>query len=273
MIDLAALSKPFPKDKVHWRAQTVTKAGNTALALAYIDARDVMARLDEVCGPGNWQSEHFDCGGGKLGCKIGIRVCRRAETDDRLGDYSWVWKSDGAGATDIEGDKGAFSGALKRAAVSWGIGRYLYDMDAVWVPCEAWRPNENTKWKFNKFKDDPWKHVKGQGRAASPPGDPAPQAAPKSADTAPQDPWPPTVVAMVNAINQTETYKALLAWGETNSNDITAEKLGKTGYANVREAYRYALEKLHPEANEAAVEQQDEHMQSIVALENPLGAG
>ena len=52
------------------------------------------------------------------------------------GPGRWVWKSDGAGATDFEGAKGAFSDSFKRAAVHWGIGRYLYDLDAPWVAIE-----------------------------------------------------------------------------------------------------------------------------------------
>jgi hypothetical protein len=48
-IDFAALAAEFPRDVVSWRAQTVSKNGDKALALAYIDARDVMRRLDDVC--------------------------------------------------------------------------------------------------------------------------------------------------------------------------------------------------------------------------------
>jgi hypothetical protein len=150
---LRDLYRPFPAHTVSWRAQMVTKArngGHAALALAYIDARDVMERLDSVCTPVNWQSEHFDAGNGKLGCRIGIFV-----------DGLWIWKSDGAGDTDFEAEKGAFSSALKRAAVSWGIGRYLYDIGNVWVPCEA---TEGERPKFKKFTEDPWAHVKDAAR-------------------------------------------------------------------------------------------------------------
>lgn len=146
---LRDLHRPFPAHAVSWRAQLVTNArggGFAALALAYIDARDVMERLDHVCTPVHWQSEHFDAGNGRLGCRIGIFI-----------DGMWVWKSDGAGETDIEAEKGAFSGALKRAAVSWGIGRYLYEMGNVWVPCDA--AEVQGKLKFKKFLADPWQHV------------------------------------------------------------------------------------------------------------------
>lgn len=154
---LRDLHRPFPSGEVSWRAQTVTKArgeGYAALALAYIDARNVMDVLDHVCGPANWQAEHFDAGNGKLGCRIGIRV-----------DGEWVWKSDGAGDTDVEAEKGAFSSALKRAAVHWGVGRYLYDLGNVWVPCAADPYKDDRgreKLRFKKFNDDPWNHVRNR---------------------------------------------------------------------------------------------------------------
>lgn len=143
-----ALKAQFPREKIHWRAQSVTKAGDKAMALAYLDARDVMDRLDDVFGAQNWQTEHIDCGGGKLACRIGLKI-----------DNEWVWKSDGAGSTDIEAEKGAFSTSFKRAAVAWGIGRYLYDMPQVWAPCESYKQGD--RWKFSKFIADPWQYVKG----------------------------------------------------------------------------------------------------------------
>jgi len=148
MIDFEALAAEFPREAVSWRAQNVTKDGNSALALAYIDARDVMNRLDQVCSPANWQSAITETAKGRVIATISIRV----------GD-DWIAKTDGAGATDIEGDKGGISDALKRAAVQWGIGRYLYDIDSPWVPCESYDGNGGKKvWK--RWKADPWTSVR-----------------------------------------------------------------------------------------------------------------
>ena len=47
-----------------------------------------------------------------------------------------MWKADGAGDTAVEADKGALSDAFKRAAVRWGVGRYLYGMPSPWVGIE-----------------------------------------------------------------------------------------------------------------------------------------
>lgn len=150
-MQISDLSKPFPRAAVHWRVQGQPYERNGtffALALAYIDARDVMDRLDEVCGPANWQTEYTETAAGRVICRLGIRL-----------DGEWVWKSDGAGGTAVEAEKGGVSDALKRAAVAWGIGRYLYRLDAPWVPCEVNQKNGKTYWK--KWAVDPWQKVKG----------------------------------------------------------------------------------------------------------------
>lgn len=124
MIDFAALVAPFAPDRVSWRVGSTTKDKSKGMALAYIDARDVYERLDAVCTPGGWQCRYTHADK-KTVCEIGIKV----------GD-EWVWKANGAGDSDIEAEKGALSDAVKRAAVVWGIGRYLYDLDSPWVELE-----------------------------------------------------------------------------------------------------------------------------------------
>jgi hypothetical protein len=119
------LSAPFPPADVSWRVGSTTKDQTKGMALAYIDARDVMARLDNVVGAENWQDEYTETPKGRIFCKLSIQA-----------DGQWVTKSDGAGDTDYEGDKGAISDAFKRAAVKWGIGRYLYGLDSPWVEIE-----------------------------------------------------------------------------------------------------------------------------------------
>jgi hypothetical protein len=52
-------------------------------------------------------------------------------------DGTWVTKIDGAEPTQIESIKGAYSDSFKRAAVKWGIGRYLYRLPLVWVPIQS----------------------------------------------------------------------------------------------------------------------------------------
>ena len=102
------LKRPFKASQLKWRK------GPGGIELVYITARDVMDRLDEAVGIAGWSSHLLEVQG-RVTCELAIRFGER-----------WITKTDGAGDTGIEGEKGEISDALKRAAVLWGIGRYLY---------------------------------------------------------------------------------------------------------------------------------------------------
>ena len=123
MINFNDLKKPFPVSSLKWRIGNKNREGTKANMLVYVDARMVQDRLDEVVGAGNWQFETRSMNSvnrqgntftiiGRLGIKI---------------NDEWIWKEDGAENSDIEAAKGGISDAFKRAAVQWGIGRYLYN--------------------------------------------------------------------------------------------------------------------------------------------------
>jgi hypothetical protein len=120
-----ALKRPFPERKISWRVGATSKDKTKGIALAYIDARDVMNRFDEVLGL-DWQCKYSHAEG-KTICEIGILA------------GEWIWRAGGAGDTDIEADKGAISDAFKRAAVLFGVGRYLYDLPNVWVEIDDYK--------------------------------------------------------------------------------------------------------------------------------------
>ena len=103
------LKRPFPIGSVSFR-----KGPGGSKELAYITARDVMQRLDEVFGIDGWQDE-YEYIGGRMVCKL-----------KTLMNGNWITKSDGADDTQIEGAKGGISDALKRAGVKYGIFRYAY---------------------------------------------------------------------------------------------------------------------------------------------------
>lgn len=128
------LKRPFPLDRIHWRVGATNREKTKGIGLAYIDARDAMQRLDEVVGPENWQCRYPLADNGLLICEIGINI-------DRAGglsvDGGWVWKANGAGDTQVEAEKGKASDAFKRAAVLWGVGRYLYALPNQWVPIDT----------------------------------------------------------------------------------------------------------------------------------------
>jgi hypothetical protein len=129
----AQLTAPFPALEIEWRmGQTGTKKSNGqpwGKCFAYITNRAIMSRLDEVAGPAAWRNEYrFETikssAGDKPLCLCGLSL---------LIEGQWVTKWDGAEPTDIETGKGALSDSMKRAAVQWGIGRYLYRLEEGWA--------------------------------------------------------------------------------------------------------------------------------------------
>jgi hypothetical protein len=117
---LEQLKRPFPVKSISWRVGATSKDKAKGIALAYIDARDVMARLDDVFGM-NWQCKYSHADN-KTICEISVLI-----------QGQWITRANGAGDSDIEAEKGAISDAFKRAAVMFGIGRYLYQLPNVWV--------------------------------------------------------------------------------------------------------------------------------------------
>jgi hypothetical protein len=121
--DLAKdLSGPFEPKYIQWRVGRAGISGGKpwARVLAYVDARAIQERLDQVCGPDNWKVEYQPVGKGFL-CGLSIKC-----------ENEWVTKWDGSDETDIEAFKGGISKSLVRAASVWGIGRYLYDLGENW---------------------------------------------------------------------------------------------------------------------------------------------
>ena len=71
---------------------------------------------------------------GRVTCRLSIKI-----------GEEWITKSDAAGETNVEGEKGGVSDAFKRAAVKFGVGRDLYRLDTQWMPIDDW----------GKFKERP----------------------------------------------------------------------------------------------------------------------
>lgn len=120
-MNLDGLDAPFSSEDIEWRIQQAGKSNNKiwAKVLAYVTNRAIMKRLDEVCGKAGWRNEYRDIpNNGGVECGISIKV---------YGE--WITKWDAAENTQVEAVKGGRSGAMKRAAVQWGIGRYLYNLE------------------------------------------------------------------------------------------------------------------------------------------------
>lgn len=124
---IAKLTRPLTAEEIEWKI--ISSKGNTTIA-PFIDARAVMNRLDEAFGPFGWQVRYVPA---QIGDEHGV-IATIAIRDPKTGE--WIEKQDGSGASDLEPFKGGISGALKRAAVAWGIGRELYAYPRVVVEGE-----------------------------------------------------------------------------------------------------------------------------------------
>jgi hypothetical protein len=146
-----ALAAPFPKEEVHWRIQSAGKGqrGPWARILCYIDARNDYERLDSVLGSENWSNNIHETASGRVIQEISIRL---------PGTDEWITKSDGAGDTAVEREKGAISDAFKRACVLLGPGRYLYGAGDTWAVIGGTDADETPY----KYTNEEYRKTKGK---------------------------------------------------------------------------------------------------------------
>jgi hypothetical protein len=114
---LKQLAAPFPASAISVKVQTKPNDKGNALCVAYIDARDVMDRLDEIVG-GEWSDDYRAAPAGGLECAL--TVCGVTRRDVGVDDNQNNTK------------KAGYSDAFKRAAVKFGIGRFLYSLPKMY---------------------------------------------------------------------------------------------------------------------------------------------
>jgi hypothetical protein len=153
---LSRLAEPFDPEDVKWLP--AFGSGNTG-ALAYVDARTVTNRLNEIVGADNWHDDYIE----STIVHTEVRDVTDVDSlpDDRVNrtkykttpkferDKSFLYndiryggirchltvlgvtKSDVGVPSFAEQLKGAYSDALKRAAVKFGIGEYFYRLGTL----------------------------------------------------------------------------------------------------------------------------------------------
>ena len=135
------LRAPFSADRIEWRLQSSGEKQDGSIwakCLCYIDNRAAMERLDEVYGM-NWShSEEFKQIGNQAVCTVTITIESKVEQTPEGPVIMFPYRSvTGSCAVEANGDidpfKSAASGAMKRAVVNLGIGRYLYDLPEAWA--------------------------------------------------------------------------------------------------------------------------------------------
>lgn len=123
-----ALSAPFSSADIEWRVSATNRDKTKGLAVPYVTNRAIQNRLDHTVGIDGWHNDFVPWKGERAQlCGISIYFPDM---------QTWITKWDGADDSDIESVKGGLSDSMKRAAVEWGVGRYLYGMTQVWVMIE-----------------------------------------------------------------------------------------------------------------------------------------
>lgn len=195
------LQKPFAVNEVEWRVQRcgITNGRPWATVLCYLTNRAIMNRLDQVAGLANWKNEFAKWDENSTLCGISVRI-----------GGEWITKWDGASETKVEAVKGGFSDSMKRAAVQWGMGRYLYNLTENFAQCSLEYQKDWNKTTTSDKRTIYWKTPtlpewalpapadvgKDSGGVTTRPNDkPAPQGPPK-----PQKPVSPATAADKAAI-------------------------------------------------------------------------
>jgi hypothetical protein len=166
---MKALREPFNPRLLSWFPK-ITK-GTQGLAMAYIGSRHIMERLDKVLSPFGWQT----------GCKSDDGQLIKGIAIKNIEFNEWVWRWE-PGAWEASQDRdrkvvealGASTKGIRRAAMEWGIGRYLWFLEGFWVPMEGKKIAKNPDIEMPKFwwalpYDHPMAREKWQSKNGSVP--------------------------------------------------------------------------------------------------------
>jgi len=159
--DKQYLAQILPKLKetmpYKWRVQSFNKNKPQATCVAYIDARDVMDRLDNVCAYG-WHRNHQEMKG-RIYAGVGIIL--------PSGNIMWRW--DCGTESNTEAEKGESSDSFKRAAVNVGVGRFLYDLDIKYLDANEKKTSNNYPYVVDNKGKRVWDITKHINRPNKPP--------------------------------------------------------------------------------------------------------
>jgi hypothetical protein len=160
--DLKVLSEPFDEKTIGVKVQSFSKDKTKASLVCYVQHTDVYTRIESV-DPA-WSSKVTDQSIVGDSCFVRTAVTIKGVTRENTGD-----------GTDF---KSATSDALKRTAMLFGVGRYLYDSETAWV-----NYNDATD-RFKSWTLADHRAALRKGQAQTPTGKaPASQGTPKESAT------------------------------------------------------------------------------------------
>ena len=123
---MEALAQPFPAEAIQWKPGATTRDKTRGLALAYVDLRHYIDRLNEVAGP-DWSDDYeVQVQGTVVLCRLTICGVTRSDVGE-------------APPNDENTATTALAQAFKRACVKFGLGAYLYRLPRMWVEYDQQR--------------------------------------------------------------------------------------------------------------------------------------
>lgn len=129
---------PIKPEQIRWRVGSTSKDKSKGMLLGYIDSRTAMELLDSL--DSEWRDEYRMV---KIGTDEGIECALTVKG---------ITRTDVGTPSNTEGLKGAYSDALKRAAVKHGIGRELYELPRIWVAIDNFgRPTAEPAFKNGRW--------------------------------------------------------------------------------------------------------------------------
>ena len=143
----AVLSAPFSSSDIEWRVSATNAEKTKGLAVPYVTNRAIQNRLDDTVGIDGWYNDFRPWKNGSA------QLCGISIFFPQLEQCLTKW--DGADDSEFESVKGGLSDSMKRAAVEWSIGRYLYGMTQVWVTVQITNSGKKSNARI-RDEERPW---------------------------------------------------------------------------------------------------------------------
>ena len=172
---LSELEVPFSPDQVRWRVTNTTNDKKRGQIVPYADSRAYTDRLNSLFTPQGWTREY------KVETMTNITRIKKGEsivsgkvlvtctvTLLGIGSHSGTgeeWADDDNGLTSADAQ------AFKRACSCFGLGRYFYDFNAIWVDLDSNRQPLKTPTLFAWALPENWRkgmrHLSRNGDSGS----------------------------------------------------------------------------------------------------------
>ena len=241
---LSELEVPFPPDQVQWRVTNTTNDKKRGQVVPYADPRAYTDRLNALFSPQGWTREY------KIETMNNITRVKKGEsllsgkvlvtcTVTVIG----LWSHSGTGeewADDDNGMTSADAQAFKRACSCFGLGRYFYDIPAIWVDLDQHRQPARTPALSGWALPENWrKGMRAGGKSGNGQANAGSRAARPNAGSNGNH-WPPSSNGC-NGQNQTEKANGSRSAVQGDALDeriLSLEKaVGASLYRNILREY------------------------------------